>query len=413
MKLRILIGILLALISGPALANATAQEVVTGYWTLTPQPNCPVGPCFVQYGATSVSIGSFAPGGSYSTPLSVSSSSSRTPLPTGSAINVYNTGSNAAFIALGNGSVVATTSEDQVPAGGCLSLVVGSNTNIAAITASSTTTLNISGGSGLGTCGGGGGGSGGGGGTVTQGNAGTNAQAWWTRIGDATNGPAAVKAASTAAGTGDPSLVVALSPNTVPAVSQSGTWTVQPGNTANTTPWLATITQGGNTAAVVTANTATGTDKAMEVAVANANANGQTTMSASSPVALASNQSVADPCTFQAKTTYALSSNATTLTQLIAANGSQKIYICSISVISAAAQVFNLNTGTGSNCGTNTAAVIGSTTAANGLSFAANGGLTLGSGEATVAEANLAGAELCILQSNAVYSSGSISYVQQ
>lgn len=34
------------------------------------------------------------------------------------------------------------------------------------------------------------------------------------------------------------------------AVSQSGTWTVQPGNTANTTPWLTSISQGGNTAAV-------------------------------------------------------------------------------------------------------------------------------------------------------------------
>ncbi len=32
--------------------------------------------------------------------------------------------------------------------------------------------------------------------------------------------------------------------------SQSGTWTVQPGNTANTTPWLATISQGGNSATV-------------------------------------------------------------------------------------------------------------------------------------------------------------------
>lgn len=34
------------------------------------------------------------------------------------------------------------------------------------------------------------------------------------------------------------------------AATQSGTWTVQPGNTANTTPWLFSITQGGNTAAV-------------------------------------------------------------------------------------------------------------------------------------------------------------------
>lgn len=38
------------------------------------------------------------------------------------------------------------------------------------------------------------------------------------------------------------------------AVTQSGTWTVQPGNTANTTPWLTTINQGGNSAAVTGAN---------------------------------------------------------------------------------------------------------------------------------------------------------------
>ena len=35
--------------------------------------------------------------------------------------------------------------------------------------------------------------------------------------------------------------------------TQSGSWTVQPGNTANTTPWLATLSQGGN-AALVTAS---------------------------------------------------------------------------------------------------------------------------------------------------------------
>lgn len=34
------------------------------------------------------------------------------------------------------------------------------------------------------------------------------------------------------------------------AATQSGTWTVQPGNTANTTPWLTTISQGGNAATV-------------------------------------------------------------------------------------------------------------------------------------------------------------------
>lgn len=38
------------------------------------------------------------------------------------------------------------------------------------------------------------------------------------------------------------------------AATQSGTWTVQPGNTANTTPWLQTISQGGNSATVTASN---------------------------------------------------------------------------------------------------------------------------------------------------------------
>lgn len=40
----------------------------------------------------------------------------------------------------------------------------------------------------------------------------------------------------------------------VTSASQSGTWTVQPGNTANTTPWLMTINQGGNSATVTASN---------------------------------------------------------------------------------------------------------------------------------------------------------------
>lgn len=42
---------------------------------------------------------------------------------------------------------------------------------------------------------------------------------------------------------------------TFPA-TESGTWTVQPGNTPNTTPWLFTINQGGNSAGVAPASTA-------------------------------------------------------------------------------------------------------------------------------------------------------------
>lgn len=46
------------------------------------------------------------------------------------------------------------------------------------------------------------------------------------------------------------------------ASKQSGTWTVQPGNTANTTPWLSSVSQGGNTAVVKAANTAPTTSDA-------------------------------------------------------------------------------------------------------------------------------------------------------
>ena len=68
---------------------------------------------------------------------------------------------------------------------------------------------------------------------------------------------------------------------TFPA-TQSGTWTVQPGNTANTTPWLATIAQGGNSAVVKAANTVATTDVGLVVAVANTLAPGQAAAASSS-----------------------------------------------------------------------------------------------------------------------------------
>jgi hypothetical protein len=48
-------------------------------------------------------------------------------------------------------------------------------------------------------------------------------------------------------------VVLASDQSSIP-VTQSGTWTVQPGNTANTTPWLTTISQGGNSAIVTASN---------------------------------------------------------------------------------------------------------------------------------------------------------------
>lgn len=55
-----------------------------------------------------------------------------------------------------------------------------------------------------------------------------------------------------ASGVGIPRVTVSNDSNIL--ATQSGTWTVQPGNTANTTPWLFTINQGGNSATVTAGN---------------------------------------------------------------------------------------------------------------------------------------------------------------
>lgn len=70
---------------------------------------------------------------------------------------VCNTGANTAYVALGDSTVVATTSSFAVLAGGCASLAVNASTYIAGITATSTTTLLISTGIGSPSAGGGGG----------------------------------------------------------------------------------------------------------------------------------------------------------------------------------------------------------------------------------------------------------------
>lgn len=52
----------------------------------------------------------------------------------------------------------------------------------------------------------------------------------------------------------DPRQIRALTSADVVSAAQSGTWTVQPGNTPNTAPWLTTISQGGNSASVSASN---------------------------------------------------------------------------------------------------------------------------------------------------------------
>jgi hypothetical protein len=83
------------------------------------------------------------------TSLSVSPTSSAVALPLGTVVVVYNTGLNIAFVTLGNAGATATTSNDVIPSNGWMAFAVGPNTFLAAIVVSGTTTLTLSGGSGL------------------------------------------------------------------------------------------------------------------------------------------------------------------------------------------------------------------------------------------------------------------------
>jgi hypothetical protein len=106
--------------------------------------------------------------------------------------------------------------------------------------------------------------------TANQGTANTLANAWSTKITDATNGPVAVKAASTASAAADPSLVVALSPNSPLPTGSSTIGAVNQG-TANTlaNAWSQKITDGTNgPVAVKAASTAAvAADPALVVAI--------------------------------------------------------------------------------------------------------------------------------------------------
>ena len=190
-------------------------------------------------GSFSASFSGFTPTPAYAT-LSVGATSSRVALPSGTVVIVYNTGSNAAFVQLGGPGVSATSGNDVIQPGSWLAFTVGMSTYLAAIETAGTTTLNLSGGAGLPAGAGGGGGSGG---SVPTGSAGSpNASVVSVQ---GVSGGAGVPVTGTFWQSTQPVSLASLpalatGANTIGAVTQSGTWTVQPGNTANTTAWLVT-----------------------------------------------------------------------------------------------------------------------------------------------------------------------------
>jgi hypothetical protein len=170
-----------------------------------------------------------------------------------------------------------------------------------------------------------------------------------TKIGDGTNN-AAIKAASTAAAATDPAAVVSF------AGANSAT----------------KIGDGTNNAAIKAASTAAAaTDPALVVSIAGANSaikigdgTNNAAIKAASTAPAATDPAVVvtqspnggNPCSNSSATLLSVTgtTSGTTALQIIALSGSTKIYICSMTVISASgtAPTFSLVQGIGSNCGT-------------------------------------------------------------
>lgn len=116
-----------------------------------------------------------------------------------------------------------------------------------------------------------------------------------------------------------------------------------------------------------------------------------------------------DPCSYSKKGNTSISQTA--ISKLASGISGQVISICYARIVAGAAEILNLIEGTGSNCGTGTLAVTGSTTAGNGESYAANGGFSAGNGSAAVAVTKIPGNDLCLSQSGSNRLSGNVTYV--
>lgn len=100
----------------------------------------------------------------------------------------------------------------------------------------------------------------------------------------------------------------------------------------------------------------------------------------------------------------------TTSTDLV--TSTNKLHICSVVLVSTTAQSFSLTEGTGTTCASGAAAVIGSTTVANGIPAAANSGMVAVSDRAWLRTATTAD-HLCLLQSSTGLIAGVITYADQ
>lgn len=115
----------------------------------------------------------------------------------------------------------------------------------------------------------------------------------------------------------------------------------------------------------------------------------------------------ADPCVSGTKIFVPITQ--TTSTQWVTGTSSMRTYVCSFMVTqpSSSTQTFALVNGTGSVCASSPAAMIGGSTAANGMQLP----FALGTGAGSIAKSTADAANVCLLQSGSDRIAGVMSYV--
>jgi hypothetical protein len=340
-----------------------------------------VGPLFTNTnpgkisGTFSATLSGFQPTPAYSQ-LSVGATSSRVALPSGLVVIVYNTGANAAFVTLGNSTATATVGNDVIPAGGWMAFTVGPSTFLAAIETAGTTSLNISGGSGMPTGAGGGGEGGGGGSNASVGATGSPAPGSATYNGVLVASGNIVGASGSAWGTAPTGLnVLGVNANVLSSALPAGAATA-----ANQE-----VTAAGTSA--TSAQAMQGVTGGVPMPTNSANTGGSFTSIIQAGASLPIN----------------LSTAATT--QLVAAVGGKAIYVTAWDVIAAGTTNFTFEYGTGTNC------VAGTTALTGPYGLVAQFGAAKGSGLGPVLVVP-AGNALCAVNSATVQVSGSLAYTQ-
>lgn len=121
--------------------------------------------------------------------------------------------------------------------------------------------------------------------------------------------------------------------------------------------------------------------------------------------------STIDPCSYLAKSYYIVNTSSAATFEIANASGSNHWYVCSVNIVVGAAQGVAIAHDDTDGCGSITAGMNGGTTAATGWQFAANGGIALGNGDASVLKSATGGHYFCMLTSTTAQTSGVISYV--